>query len=153
MLARGQRSLFDLSGKVAFVTGGSRGIGRACAQALAARGAHVVLTYAGEEGLARDVVAGIASAGGKAEMCQLDVADGQTAERAVTEVAKRLGRLDVLVANAGISIDGLLLRIKDDDLDRIFAVNVKGAIACARAAVKTMMRARTWCSRRVVRST
>ena len=135
--------MFDLSGKVAFVTGGSRGIGRASAQALAACGAHVVLTYAGEEALARDVVAGIASAGGKAEMCQLDVADGHAAERAVTEVAKRLGRLDVLVANAGISIDGLLLRIKDDDLERIFAVNVKGAISCARAAVKTMMRART----------
>ena len=85
----------------------------------------------------------IHGAGGKAELVQFDVANSEIAEKAVAEVAKRLGRLDILVCSAGISIDGLLLRLKDDDLDRILSVNVKGALACARAAVKVMMRAKT----------
>ncbi|MEO5725944.1 MAG: SDR family oxidoreductase, partial [Byssovorax sp.] len=72
-----------------------------------------------------------------------DVGNGEFAEKAIADVAKRLGRLDILVCSAGISIDGLLLRLKDDDFDRILSVNVKGAVACARAATKVMMRART----------
>ena len=135
--------MFDLGGKVAIVTGGSRGIGRATAEALASRGAHVVVTYVSGAEAAEAVVAGIRGASGKAEAVALDVADAPAAERTVTEVARRLGRLDVLVANAGVSIDGLLLRLKDEDLGRTLAVNVGGAVACARAAVKTMMRART----------
>ena len=89
------------------------------------------------------IVNGIAQAGGKAEIVQFDVASSDAAEKAVAEVAKRLGRLDVLVCSAGIAIDGLLMRLKDEDFDRIMAVNVKGSIACARAATKVMMRART----------
>ncbi|HTA90113.1 MAG TPA: 3-oxoacyl-[acyl-carrier-protein] reductase [Polyangiaceae bacterium] len=135
--------MFDLSGKVALVTGGSRGIGRAAAEALAKRGAHVVINYVSNEGAARETAQGIEQAGGKAELVQFDVANGEAAEKAITEVAKRLGRLDILVASAGIAIDGLLLRLKDDDFDRILAVNVKGAVACARAAIRTMMRAKT----------
>ncbi len=135
--------MFDLSGKVALVTGGSRGIGRAAAEALAKRGAHVVINYVSNEGAARETAQGIEQAGGKAELVQFDVASGEAAEKAITEAAKRLGRLDILVASAGIAIDGLLLRLKDDDFDRILAVNVKGAVACARAAIRTMMRAKT----------
>ncbi|HEX3773021.1 MAG TPA: 3-oxoacyl-ACP reductase family protein [Polyangiaceae bacterium] len=135
--------MFDLSGKVALVTGGSRGIGRAAAEALAARGAHVVINYVSNESAAREAAQTIEQAGGKAELVQFDVANGEAAEKAIAEVAKRLGRLDILVASAGIAIDGLLLRLKDEDFDRIFAVNVKGAIACARAAIRTMMRAKT----------
>lgn len=135
--------MFDLSGKVCLVTGGSRGIGRACAEALAARGAHVVVAYAGNEAAAQEVVQRCSEAGGKAEALQLDVSDAAGAEARVAELAKRLGRLDVLVQSAGISIDGLLLRLKEEDLDRVLAVNLKGALACARAAVKTMMRAKT----------
>jgi 3-oxoacyl-[acyl-carrier protein] reductase len=71
------------------------------------------------------------------------VSDTAAAELAIQEAAKRLGRLDILIANAGISIDGLLLRIKDEDFDRVIAVNLKGAIACARAAIRGMMRAKT----------
>lgn len=135
--------MFDLSGKVAIVTGASRGIGQATAEALARCGAHVAITYvAGAEAAAR-AVEGIRSSGGKAEAIQMDMADAAGSERSVSEVAKRLGRLDVLVANAGISIDALLLRLKDDDLTKTMAVNVTGAVACARAAVKTMMRARS----------
>jgi 3-oxoacyl-[acyl-carrier protein] reductase len=134
--------MFDLSGKVAIVTGGSRGIGRSTAEALASRGARVVLTYVKGEVEARAVAAGIEARGGKAEVIGFDVADMKASEDAIAEASKRLGRLDILVANAGVAVDGLLLRIKEDDLDRILAVNVKGALACARAATKVMMRAR-----------
>jgi 3-oxoacyl-[acyl-carrier protein] reductase len=135
--------MFDLTGKVALVTGGSRGIGRAAAEALAKRGAHVVINYVSNEAAARETAQGIEQAGGKVELVQFDVANGEAAEKAITEVAKRLGRLDILVASAGVAIDGLLLRLKDDDFDRILAVNVKGAVSCARAAIRTMMRAKT----------
>jgi 3-oxoacyl-[acyl-carrier protein] reductase len=135
--------MFDLTGKVALVTGGSRGIGRAAALALAKQGAQVVVNYVSNEGAAREVAETIEKAGGKAEIVQFDVGSGDGAEKAIAEVAKRLGRLDILVCSAGISIDGLLLRLKDEDIDRIFSVNVKGSLACARAATKVMMRAKT----------
>jgi len=135
--------MFDLSGKVALVTGGSRGIGRAAAEALAARGAHVVINYVSNEAAAKQAADAIQAAGGKAELVQFDVGNGEAAEKAIAEVAKRLGRLDILVASAGIAIDGLLLRLKDEDFDRILSVNVKGSVACARAAIRTMMRAKT----------
>lgn len=135
--------MFDLTGKVALVTGGSRGIGRAAALALAKQGAQVVINYVSNEGAARQVAEQIQAAGGKAEIVQFDVGSSEAAEKAVAEVAKRLGRLDVLVCSAGISIDGLLLRLKDEDFDRILSVNVKGSVACARAATKVMMRAKT----------
>ncbi len=134
--------MFDLTGKVALVTGGSRGIGRAAATALAKRGAQVVINYVSNEGAAREVAEEIQKAGGKAEIVQFDVGSGEAAEKAIAEVAKRLGRLDILVCSAGISIDGLLLRLKDEDFDRILSVNVKGSVACARAATKVMMRAK-----------
>jgi 3-oxoacyl-[acyl-carrier protein] reductase len=135
--------VFDLNGKVAIVSGASRGIGQATAEALARRGAQVAITYVSGSDAAAKVVEGIQTAGGKAEAVQLDMADAAACERAVTDVAKRLGRLDILVANAGISIDALLLRLKDDDLMKTLAVNVAGAVACARGAIKTMMRARS----------
>jgi 3-oxoacyl-[acyl-carrier protein] reductase len=135
--------MFDLKGKVALVTGGSRGIGRACCEALAEHGATVVVNYVKGEAAAREVADGIVKAGGKAEIQGFDVGDSKAAEAAVEEIAKRHGRLDVLVANAGISIDGLLLRLKEEDLDRLFQVNVKGSLACARAATRSMMRAKT----------
>lgn len=135
--------MFSLSGKVAIVTGGSRGIGRAVAEALAAQGAHVVVTYVKGEAEAQKVADGIASRGGQAEILGFDVAEMKPSEEAIAAAAKRLGRLDILVANAGIAVDGLLLRVKEEEIDRVFAVNVKGALACARAATKVMMRART----------
>ncbi|MBX3186704.1 MAG: 3-oxoacyl-ACP reductase FabG [Labilithrix sp.] len=135
--------MFQLTGKVALVTGGSRGIGRACCEALAEHGATVVVNYVKGEAAAREVADAIVAKGGKAEIAGFDVADTKAAETAIEEIAKRHGRLDVLVANAGIAIDGLLLRLKDEDVDRLYQINVKGALACARAATKTMMRAKT----------
>jgi 3-oxoacyl-[acyl-carrier protein] reductase len=135
--------MFELTDKVAIVTGGSRGIGRAIGEALAAQGAHVVLGYASGEAAAQSAVEGIVSRGGKAEAVRVDVSKGAEAEQVIADVAKRLGRLDILVANAGIAVDSLLLRLGEDEFDRTLAVNLKGAVACARAAVKVMMRART----------
>ena len=135
--------MFRLDGKVALVTGGSRGIGRAIAEALADQGATVVVNYVRSEAEAQAVARGIAEKGGKAEIVGFDVADGQATEEAIAEVAKRHGRLDIAVSNAGISIDGLILRLKADDIARTLNVNVGGAFAVARAATKVMMRART----------
>lgn len=135
--------MFDLTGKVAIVTGGSRGIGRAIACALAKQGAEVVVGYAGNEAAARETLARIEGNGGKARAERFDLADMSATEAAITEISKKAGRLDVLVSNAGISIDGLLLRVGEDELDRTLAVNLKGAIACAKAALKAMIRAKT----------
>ena len=135
--------MFDLSAKVALVTGGSRGIGRAAVLALAERGAHVVINYVSNEGAARETAEAVQAAGGKAELVQFDVANGESAEKAIAEVAKRLGRLDILVNSAGIAIDGLLLRLKDEDLDKTLAINVKGALACSRAGASTAQNGRT----------
>ena len=135
--------MFRLDGKIALVTGGSRGIGRACCEALAEQGATVVVNYVKGEAAAREVAEAIKAKGGSAEIAGFDVADTKATEAAMDEVIKRHGHLDILVANAGISIDGLLLRLKDDDLTRLFDVYVKGTLTCARVATKAMMRART----------
>ncbi len=112
-------------------------------EALAEHGARVVVGYASGEEKAREVVSAIEAKGGQAEAFQVDVSNGAQTEERIADVAKRLGRLDVLVANAGISIDGLLLRLRDEDFDRLLSVNLKGAVASSRAAIKVMMRART----------
>jgi 3-oxoacyl-[acyl-carrier protein] reductase len=110
---------------------------------LARQGARVILTYARDAEAARATVQSIEAAGGQAEAEKLDVASFTQSESTVTALAKRAGRLDILVANAGISIDGLLLRLREADLNAILDVNLKGALACAQAAIKPMIRARS----------
>jgi len=134
--------MFRLDGKTALVTGGSRGIGRACCEALAGQGATVIVNYVKGEVAAREVAEGIVAKGGKAEISGFDVADSKAVDAAVDGIAKAHGKVDILVANAGISIDGLLLRLKDEDLEKLFATNVRGAIASARACSRGMMKAR-----------
>jgi 3-oxoacyl-[acyl-carrier protein] reductase len=134
--------MFRIDGKIALVTGGSRGIGRACADALAEQGATVIVNYVKGEGAAREVADGIAKAGGKAEISGFDVSDTAATEAAIEGLIKKHGKLDILVANAGIAVDGLLLRLKDDELQRLFDTNVRGALTCARVAMKSMMRSK-----------
>jgi 3-oxoacyl-[acyl-carrier protein] reductase len=134
--------MFRLDGRIALVTGGSRGIGRACCEALAQQGATVIVNYVKGEAAANEVAGAIASKGGKADVIGFDVADTSAVDAAVGEILKRHGKIDVLVANAGVAVDGLMSRLKDEDLDWMWATNVRGAIACARATSKSMMRGR-----------
>jgi 3-oxoacyl-[acyl-carrier protein] reductase len=134
--------MFRIDGKLALVTGGSRGIGRACCEALAEQGATVVVNYVKGEAAAREVADAIVAKGGKAEISGFDVADSKAVDAAVDALVKAHGKIDILVANAGISIDGLLLRLKDDDLEKLFNTNVRGSIASARACSRSMMKAR-----------
>lgn len=134
--------MFSLNERVAIVTGGSRGIGRACAETLASLGATVVLTYVRGEAAALEAVKAIEERGGRAKAMKADVAVSAEMDAVVDATVKEFGRLDVLVANAGIAVDGLLLRLKDEDVDNLVATNLRGTIASARAAVKPMMKAR-----------
>ncbi len=132
----------DFDGQVALVTGGSRGIGRACCLAFARRGAKVAINYAGNEAAASETARLVAEAGAEAKLLRFDVADPAAAAGAVDELVKAWGRLDVLVNNAGVAIDGLLLRLREDDLRRQLAVNVEGAFWLAKAAARPMMKQR-----------
>jgi 3-oxoacyl-[acyl-carrier protein] reductase len=132
--------MFRLDQKVALVTGASRGIGRAIAIAFAAHGARVVVHYATNRQAADDVVKIIADEGGEAELVSFDVAQSAAVEAEIAAVEKRHGKLDILVANAGIAVDGLALRLNDDDLDRLWQTNVRGSLIAAKAALKTMLR-------------
>lgn len=134
--------MFDLSGKIALVTGGSRGIGAATCRALAAQGAYVVVGYVRGEEAAQQTLSSIEKEGGKGEILQIDAADFEASEKTVVELGKKLGTLDILVVSAGISIDGLMMRLKEEDLHKTLSVNLGGAIAAAKGALKTMMRAR-----------
>jgi 3-oxoacyl-[acyl-carrier protein] reductase len=132
----------DFSDRVALVTGGSRGIGRAIAIELAARGASVVISYAGNEAAATEAVKQIAEAGGKAKAVRFDVSDSAACTAAVESIIKEQGRLDVLVNNAGVAIDGLIMRFKDEDWDQTLDTNLKGAFCLIRAASRPMMKQR-----------
>ena len=135
--------MFKLDGKVALVTGGSRGIGRACCEALAEQGATVIVNYVKGEDAARGVADAITAKGGKAEIAAFDVAETEATEKAIDALIKKHGKIDILVANAGISIDNLLLRVNDEQLDKLFDVNVRGAITSARACIRSMMRSKS----------
>lgn len=132
-----------LAGKVALVTGASRGIGAAIAQRLAADGASVVVNYAGSQGAAEAVVAAIAAAGGRAVAMRADVSVPEECTKLVADTVAELGTLDILVNNAGITRDGLLVRMSDEDWDRVIATNLTGVFSMCRAAGKVMMKART----------
>jgi 3-oxoacyl-[acyl-carrier protein] reductase len=128
--------------KVVLVTGGSRGIGRSIAVAFAKQGATVVISYAGNEAAAQETLGLIQAAGAKGEAVRFDVADSAACAGAVDNVVKTHGRLDVLVNNAGVSVDGLVMRVKDEDWDRQLDTNLKGAFALIRAASRPMMKQR-----------
>lgn len=129
-----------LVGKVALVTGGSRGIGRAIALKLAENGADVAINYAGNTAAAEEVKAAIEQMGRKALLIQCSVADTDGVQAMVNQVVKELGRLDILVNNAGITRDGLLMRMKEADWDDVMNTNLKGVYNCSKAVMRTMMK-------------
>ena len=134
--------MFDLSGKVALVTGGSRGIGRAVALALAERGAQVAVNYVANAQAAQEVVQQIAGCSGKATAIQGDVSRPEDARRLVDETITAFGGLHILVNNAGLTQDDLLLRMSEEAWDRVLDVNLRGAFLCTKAAVRPMIRQR-----------
>ena len=133
--------MLDLSGKVALVTGASRGIGRAVAVCLAARGAQVVAAARGDHAAA--TVEAIQSAGGRADLVTVDVTDAEAVEAMVGGALERHGRIDVLVNNAGIARDQLLMRMKREDWDQVMATNLTAAFVCAQAVIKAMIKQRS----------
>ncbi len=133
--------LFDLSGKVALVTGGSRGIGRAISLALAAHGAKVAINYASNAAAAADAV--LAAGGdGAAIAVAGDVGAAGVGAQLVDATIAEFGRIDILVNNAGVTADGLILRMSDDDWDRVIDTNLKGTFHVTKAAVRPMVRQR-----------
>lgn len=134
--------MYDFRNKVALVTGGSRGIGRAVSLALGKGGATVVVNYAGNEAAALETCGLIEAAGGRAEARRFDVADSAACQAAIDAIVSSHGGLHVLVNNAGIAIDGLLMRLKDADLERQLDVNLKAAFFLCRAAARPMMKQR-----------
>jgi 3-oxoacyl-[acyl-carrier protein] reductase len=134
--------VFDLAGKIAIVTGGSRGIGRAASIALAEAGARVLVNYRSNEEAASETLRLLKDAGGQGELLGFDVSDPDSVEAAIKGAVARHGRIDILVNNAGISIDQLLLRVSLRDLETTWATNVNGAVFCAKACIRPMMKNR-----------
>lgn len=126
--------------RVAVVTGGSRGIGRACALRLAEAGCDIAVLYAGNDEAARETVEAIEALGRRARAWKCDVANAEECAAVCKEVASELGCVDILVNNAGVTRDNLLGRIKDDDFDRVIDVNLKGAFNMVKALYRTWLR-------------
>src|SRR5262249_45820771 len=137
----GAQAMIRLDGRVAIVTGASRGIGRAIATMMAAQGATVVAAARGDH--AAGTVAEIAATGGKGETAAVDVADAASIDTLVAGTLQRHGRIDILVNNAGITRDQLMLRMKRDDWDAVIATNLTAAFGLTQAVLKPMIRQRS----------
>ena len=131
-----------MSEKIAVVTGGSRGIGAAIAKKLASRGMTVIINYCGSEDRALAVKSAIEAAGGQAEAWRCDVSDCGQCEAFVKAVMEKYGRIDVLVNNAGITRDGLMMRMSDEDFSRVIDTNLKGTFYMMRFASRHMLKAK-----------
>lgn len=131
-----------LSGRVALVTGASRGIGRAIAVALGRRGAKVIVNYAAREDAARETAAAVEAAGGQAAISMFDVANSAAVTDAVKAIGKEHGGLDILVNNAGVAVNGLLMRFSDEQWAKALNTNLAGAFHCTRAAATFLLKAK-----------
>lgn len=132
-----------LDGKIALVTGASRGIGRAIALRLAEAGATVVVNYAGNVKAAQEVESMIVDAGGKAMLIQADIANTEAVDDMIKNINKEYGKIDILVNNAGITRDNLLMRMKESDWDDVINTNLKGIYNSTKAVSKFMMKQRS----------
>jgi 3-oxoacyl-[acyl-carrier protein] reductase len=132
-----------LEGKVALVTGASRGIGREIAFELAREGASVAVNYAGSEAKALEVVDGIKAMGRDAFAIQADVSSSDSVTEMVKETIEHFGKLDILVNNAGITKDNLLMRMKESEWDDVININLKGVFLCTKAVTRQMMKQRS----------
>jgi len=132
----------SIEGKVALVTGGSRGIGRAVSLRLAEMGCIVAVNYVSRPDAAEETVAAIENAGGRAMSVQFDVAEGTSISKGVKEVTAACGAPDILINNAGITRDGLMARMKEEDWDLVLSTNLKGAFLCSKAVMRPMMKKR-----------
>lgn len=132
----------SLNGKIAVVTGGSRGIGRAICQRLSALGALVFVNYVSNPAAAEETVQSIRNAGGKGEAIQFNVAVAGEIEAAFKKILEAHGRVDILVNNAGITRDGLLMKMKDEQWDEVLNTNLKGVFLCTKAVSRAMMKQR-----------
>jgi 3-oxoacyl-[acyl-carrier protein] reductase len=132
----------ELAGKVALVTGGSRGIGRAISVALGGLGAKVVVNYTANEAAANATAAAVAAAGGAAVVKRFDVADAAAVDAAIREIVAAEGGLQILVNNAGIAVNTLVLGAKDADWKRAIDVNLNGTFHCCRSALRALMKAK-----------
>lgn len=131
-----------LEGKIALVTGASRGLGRQTALALGREGAAVIVNYNGSAAKAEEVVGEIEAAGGKAEAVQCNVSDFESCGQMMADIISRYGRLDILVNNAGITRDNLLMKMSEEDFDAVINTNLKGVFNCIKHISRQMLKQR-----------
>ena len=134
--------MFELTGKTAVVTGGSRGIGRAICLKLAGQGANIVLNYAGNAAAAEETRAACEALGVRALAVQGDVADPAACNALIDTAVEAFGQVDILVCNAGITRDNLLMRMSDEEFQKVIDTNLKGTFHCMRAVIRPMMKKR-----------
>lgn len=132
-----------LNGKIALVTGGSRGIGRAIVKGLATAGAKVVINYQLREEAAREVLDSLSALGCEGDIIKADVSQSGQVDKMVKDILEKYGRIDILVNNAGITRDGFLLRMKDEDWTRVIDTNLTSMFYCVRAVTKPMIKQRS----------
>ena len=133
----------NLAGRIALVTGGSRGIGRATVLALGRRGAYVLVNYRGNQAAAEQTLAALNGDGaGRGELCQFDLTDENQIEEAIKKIVDRHQKIDILVNNAGVTADNLLIRTRAADWDQVVGTNLKGTIFCTKAVTRVMLRQR-----------
>lgn len=132
-----------MSENLALVTGGSRGIGKACALHLAQAGYNVVINYAGNEEAAKQTVSELEALGVKAEAVKFDISNHDEAQEAVAKIIEKYGRIDVLVNNAGITRDGLFMRMSKENWDAVINTNLTGAFNVTQPVIKVMMKQRS----------
>ncbi|HVO94351.1 MAG TPA: 3-oxoacyl-[acyl-carrier-protein] reductase [Terriglobales bacterium] len=132
----------SLQGKIAMVTGASRGIGRAIASALGRAGAYVVINYQENQVAAEESLSAIVAQGGRGEVSRFNVSDENQLEQTVKDIVDRLKKIDILVNNAGVAVDNLLMRTKSADWDRVIGTNLKGTVLCTKVVSRYMIRQR-----------